>query len=93
MRGDPTFLQQRIVAVPVDLGEVALGLGLLQRRFQLCERAFGLRDLMIELGRRDLYQQISGFDLAADIDVALGDVAARARKCWLARKLPWCPAT
>src|SRR5262249_24529300 len=34
---------------------------------------------MIELGRRDLYQQISGFDLAADIDVALGDVAARAR--------------
>src|SRR5215472_13395889 len=34
---------------------------------------------MIELGRRDLYQQISGFDLAADIDVALGDVAARTR--------------
>jgi hypothetical protein len=30
---------------------------------------------MIELGRRDLFQQISGFDLAADIDVALGDVA------------------
>ena len=45
----------------------------------LVDLSLRLRDLMIELGGRDLHQQLPGLDMAADIDVAPGDVAARAR--------------
>ena len=42
----------------VTLRELAVGLRLLQRRLELGERRLGLRDLVIELGRDDLRQQL-----------------------------------
>jgi hypothetical protein len=61
------------------LGKIAIGLRLQERRAQLRERAFGLRDLMLDLGRGDLDEQIACLDTAADVDIALGNVAAGAR--------------
>ena len=71
------FWTSGLVAVPGDLGEIAIGFGLLQRGLHLRERPLRLRDLMLELGGGDLHQQLPGLDVAADVDVALGDVAAR----------------
>ena len=53
---------------------------LLQRGFGLLERGLGLRDLMIELGRRDLGQKLACLDAVADIDIALVDIAAGPRE-------------
>ena len=56
-----------------------LALRLLQRCLELRQGGFGLGDLMVELGRGDLGQQLALLDRVADIDVAPGDVAGRAR--------------
>jgi len=69
-------LNQFLVAVPRHLRQIAVGHCLLQARSQLGERALRLRDLMFDLRCRDLHQQVSGFDPVADIDGALGDIAA-----------------
>ena len=51
---DPTLMDERLVAIPGDLGEIAIGFRLLQRCLQLRERPLGLRNLMLKLGGRDL---------------------------------------
>ncbi len=71
LRRDPAFLHQRLIAVPGDLGEIAVGLCLLQRGAHLGECGFGLCDLMVKLGRRYFDQQLTGLDAAADVDFAL----------------------
>ena len=57
--GDPALLHELAVAVPGDLGEVAVGLRLLQRGLHLREGSLRLRDLVLELRGRDLNQQIA----------------------------------
>ena len=68
------------VAIVGDLCEVPACLRLLQRRLVLAERGLGLGDLVIELGSRNLRQQIASLHMIADIDLARLDVAVGARK-------------
>ena len=75
----PCF-HQRTIAIPGDLGEFAVRLGLLQRRLELTERRLGLCDLVVQLRRDDFGQQLPGLDPVTDIDFALVDIAAGARK-------------
>ena len=76
--GRPAFVDQRPVAVPSHLCEPQIGLRLLQRRRVLRQRRLGLRNLMLDLRRRDLHQDVALLDAAADIDVSLGNVSAGA---------------
>ena len=79
LRGDPSLLDQRLVAPPVGGREIPVGLRLLQRGLQLGHRCFGLGDLVIEFRRSDLGQQLAALDPVADIGVAPRDVAGGAR--------------
>ena len=78
--GQPALLHQRPVAIPRDLGKLPVRLSLLQRRLELTERRLRLCDLMIELRCYDFGQQLPCLHVVADIDLALVDVAAGARK-------------
>ena len=73
----PCF-QELAVAVPGHLGEVAVGLRLLEVGAQLRQCAFRLRDLVLDLRRGDLDEKIASLHPATDVDIALGDVAAGA---------------
>ena len=74
----PALLNQRFVAPPGDVGKVSIGLRLHQRRLILRQRRLGLGDLMLNLWRRDLHQDIAFFYAAADVDVSCDNVSARA---------------
>jgi len=78
LRGQPALADQRAVTIPGHFCKFAVGLRLLQRRLQLTQRGLGLRDLVVEFGSDDLRQQLSRLHLVADVDFALGDIAAGA---------------
>src|SRR4029077_16223798 len=71
-------LHQLPVAVPCHLGELALSLRLFEGSAQLCQGPLSLSDLVLDLRCSYLHEQIAGLHPAADVDVALGDVAAGA---------------
>ena len=84
--GRPALVDQRTVSVPGHLRKLYIGLRLLKRRFELSERCFVLRNLVIELRHRELRQHVARLDAIANIDVALGDITGRAGKDIRVRK-------
>src|SRR5205085_10753582 len=50
------------------------------RRLSLLQAILKLGDLGLDLGRSDLGEELPGFDVIADIDIALQHIAAGARK-------------
>jgi len=80
LRGQPALLHQRTVAIPGHLGEFAVCLRLLQGCLELAERRLGLRNLVIEFRCHDFGQQLAGLHPVADVDFALVDITAGARK-------------
>ena len=74
----PAMLHKRREAVVGDIGERARRLGLLKRRLHLLKLRPGLRELVVNFGRRNDSKQIIVLDPAADIDEALRDVSALA---------------
>ncbi len=78
LRGDPAFFDEPLVPVPRHLRQVPVCLRLFHRRPELNQRGLRLGDLMIELRRDDLGQQLPLFHAIADVGVALVDIAARA---------------
>src|SRR5262249_38479487 len=78
--GNPALLDQRFVPAPGHLCEFSAGLRLLPRRLELIDRRLVLRDLVVELGYRELRQQISRLDAIPDLNIALVDIAGRAGK-------------
>jgi hypothetical protein len=65
----------RLLVTSVD----ALGFVLVLRRLSRLQTVAVLRDLVLDLGSGDFGQELPGLDVIADIDIALGDIAAGAR--------------
>ena len=80
LRRHPSLLDQVAVAIVGDPRKIPARLRLLQRRLGLVKRGFGLSDLVIELGSRNLRQQIASLYMITDIDLARLDVAVGAGK-------------
>ena len=78
LRGHPTLVDQRAVAVPGHLCEILVRVRLLQGCLVLDQRSLGLGDLVVELRDADLRQQLSCLHPIADVGAALVDVAAGA---------------
>jgi hypothetical protein len=81
LRG-PALSGERRGAVVGDVGEVHVGLGLIDHGFRLEESGLqlprlrlGLGQLLVEVGGGDPHQDVALADAAADVDPALGDVA------------------
>lgn len=62
------------------LGQLTVGLRLGQGPSKLSQGRVGLRNLVIELWRDDLGQQLALLDVVSNVDLALGDIAAGARE-------------
>ena len=75
----PALVDQRSVAIPGHLRQHQVSFGLLLHGFQLNQGRLVLRDLMLELRRGNLGEQLPLLHMIADIHVAFADVAARAR--------------
>jgi hypothetical protein len=74
----PAFVHERLVACPSRGGKIGIGLLLAQGCLALTERGLGLGDLMVDLGCRDLGEDLPCLHMVADIDIALdGDEASR----------------
>lgn len=74
----PAFVHERLVARPSRGGKIGIGLLLAQGCLALTERGLGLGDLMVDLGCRDLGEDLPCLHMVADIDIALdGDEASR----------------
>jgi hypothetical protein len=74
------------VAVRLLVGEVHVGLRLMDlrrrlllRRLELLQLRLGLRQLGVEIRRRDAHHQVAFLDPAADVDEPLADIAGGAR--------------
>ena len=78
--GRPALLDQRADAIVGDLRELLACLVLPKRRLRLGKRCLRLRDLVIELGSGELGKDVARLHTAADIDVALENVAIGARE-------------
>src|SRR5262249_30855750 len=77
---EPSLRDQLAVARIGDIREIPARLRLLQCRLVLGQRRLSLRDLVVKLSGGNFYQQGSGLDAIADVDVALFDVATGAGK-------------
>ena len=62
----------------VTLVQRLLRLILVPRRVSLLQTILILRDLVLDLGRSDLREELPGLDVIADIDIALQHIAAGA---------------
>ncbi len=77
--GIPTFLDERCRAVIGHLGEFGICLRLLHRCLVLRELSFGLVELLVDLRRVDLRQQVAFPNVSANIEVPGLEIAAGPR--------------
>ncbi len=74
----PSILEQRFVAAPGCLRERRVGLRPLHRGLELVQRGFVLGNLLVELGDRELSQQLTSFDVVADVGITIANVTSGA---------------